>query len=1095
MNEYFIFYNSECPKIEFEFLPALSPRPDILITYEIPQYYLYENKTEISDGEPAIDSLRIHFLLKEPLKEENQINSGKITKTRNETIGKEREIGTRNNTLIIDDDYEDIKETVDNTNISVTDPTTTSTPIKYFIPSININPSKIPKKIIGELNNQTIEIKIDFDNQLKNKTLKGQIQLIAKYVIKSSYDVTFDHNFGSCKTLKELDTSFFPCKNLEYRQLYGRYKSVQADQVCDKYNHCNDCDCNEWDCDCSAGSGTDEDEMLCRGQLKTATNLFLAFFVLFAVVGIIVFTTMRHHRTQVGAVVNYKNLIFSNDFKTITIELIENLKSISRKEGKCKTDHNWNRNQLFVRKLNELCTTSDYKKNIFNVLITLSQIPQFEKACYELFDILYIMECERLGDTKNALNSFMSYREKDSYVSEWIINVHERHGFSYQMKKKFYKKIKRILPADKHENKDSSDCLRFFTSILKMPINVVRNNCNFNTEIIKYYITLWMSFFSAFAQIGIFYFDLVKDGAALYFFYHLSYNILFLTGAETRYASVGEINFERLFYYLTSVVIISEIIIYLRVYWRRKDFPRLFDTKPSDNGMNLTIGIFPLHSVILEQLYIEFKIKEIHRQIVDTFQTTLDESEALIDNHIKFLRQVDELEHLKHRLFYLNQFLAEIEMIENTFERELQLVVQTTLFLLAIYYTRILLYFDELFGIPIRYVFALNWCWTIFSISKNTLRYRNAKRYPMTPSFTGWLLQLLTVMVFVSGKILFVSAALSSYPYLHPIGHCIKMIVIYLFYAAYTKCKTEDLFDAVISTATSACFFRFPASSTSEKSTNPRKETVKESDSCTESKGNGTNLSENEITVDGVDRASTSDSRCDSLSKRILTTKIFSRFGGIFCTLAIEIISGLIYTGLGFIIRRLRWDHKIKIDELTPKSAFDKKLLPLLETFFIDVNKIYLIIGITSVPITYLVLKLLYYQLGHPKKCLINMAGNKQKAQELRKNIDKLRREYPDLLSSTDEAGDNLIVENELKNSDTIDENLLDPKYQDVLALVEIPTDCSNTDSAEKQMVPPNADVFQQNETKNEDVRFVIDYIIDCLIENVIDQEICPKDG
>ena len=87
----------------------------------------------------------------------------------------------RNESIGIDDYSNDMEETDDNKSFSSTTPET-----------ISNNTSMIPERIIGKLDNQTIEIKIDYARQLRHKTLSGQIKLTAQYMIKSSYEVSFD---------------------------------------------------------------------------------------------------------------------------------------------------------------------------------------------------------------------------------------------------------------------------------------------------------------------------------------------------------------------------------------------------------------------------------------------------------------------------------------------------------------------------------------------------------------------------------------------------------------------------------------------------------------------------------------------------------------------------------------------------------------------------------------------------------------------------------------------------------------------------------------------------------------------------------------
>ena len=88
------FHVSVCPKIELEFLPSTTARPDILIRYEVPQHYLNGIQTEEDSNDPENKILRIHFALKKARKELKDkaksikyvtINSNN-TSTKNETF-------------------------------------------------------------------------------------------------------------------------------------------------------------------------------------------------------------------------------------------------------------------------------------------------------------------------------------------------------------------------------------------------------------------------------------------------------------------------------------------------------------------------------------------------------------------------------------------------------------------------------------------------------------------------------------------------------------------------------------------------------------------------------------------------------------------------------------------------------------------------------------------------------------------------------------------------------------------------------------------------------------------------------------------------
>ena len=108
--------------------------------------------------------------------------------------------------------------------------------------------------------------------------------------------------------------------------------------------------------------------------------------------------------------------------------------------------------------------------------------------------------------------------------------------------------IKDVLPEEKTipEPTDSS-CKDSLKRTIMIPVDFLKPYGKNFLKLLMFYFSLGLDLSLSIIRIGVFYFDLVKDFAALFFFYHLSYNILFLTGYETRYVSVGEINFERLF--------------------------------------------------------------------------------------------------------------------------------------------------------------------------------------------------------------------------------------------------------------------------------------------------------------------------------------------------------------------------------------------------------------------------------------------------------------------------------------------------------------------------------------------------------------------
>ena len=101
---------------------------------------------------------------------------------------------------------------------------------------------------------------------------------------------------------------------------------------------------------------------------------------------------------------------------------------------------------------------------------------------------------------------------------------------------------------------------------------------------------------------------------------------------------------------------------------------------------------------------------------------------------------------------------------------------------------------------------------------------------------------------------------------------------------------------------------------------------------------------------------------------------------------------------MGHVIRIFRKKHKIKVEDKFSDSELKKKLLPWLETYFIDVKMSYLLIGVTSIPCVYLLFNYLYYKLDHPKKSLQRKTDMKKPPKEHFMYYNSIWKDYPELM-------------------------------------------------------------------------------------------------
>ena len=314
------------------------------------------------------------------------------------------------------------------------------------------------------------------------------------------------------------------------------------------------------------------------------------------------------------------------------------------------------------------------------------------------------------------------------------------------------------------------------------------------------------------------------------------------------------------------------------------------------------------------------------------------------------------LEDLNRRLHNLNQFHAEIDIIETAVERSPQLVVQTVLFIIANYYSRVLVLFDELLFVPIKVVFVVNWFQTIIAMTNSIVRYRNVKRFPMSTPAIGSIFQKLAISIWIAGKTMFISASLANMPFLHPIGPILEMTIVFLFHLIISRFKPTKNMETTFGIAVTSVFHR----------PQPRPSARTEDES---------NNNEN--------------------SQKSKFTKFFEPYlslranGGILSMLMLEILSFSIYLGISKLVRANRtpinYEKYIEqksssnLNQQYRKNLGDGGLkeffLPWFNIIFVNVEIVHIACAIAvlfGLYCIYLLLIFAYYKIGHPKSLIIN---------------------------------------------------------------------------------------------------------------------------
>ena len=835
-----------------------------------------------------------------------------------------------------------------------------------------------------------ISFEVDLNASSSQKRIFKEYQLDNEYTITSNMDV--------CSEIDNWSTTFslLVCNHLNVS------KAVEKEKICDRYNDCDNCYCGDRGCDCTKG---DESEEACKGNVRIAFYYSIVYFIVVMILGCASFWLVKYSTLQRPIIREHatwekidQDIIkleveetvreFGED-KNIEKEIIRKLNNIIKNEDGIEKQFvldNFGKFQNLHKKRGSTNCKSTLYLKILKLAYALSCNQRYERACNKIVYMLYLNEYDLHKNRAEALKCLMPSKKELSYLSAWIYKVVEIKNDT------FGGEIKGWLTHAK---------------------------------------TFLQIYGSSTISVGQYYLDVTKDIATTCFFFHIYKNILKEIHIETRYVSVGQLNFERLFIYHLVIIISSQVFMYLRVLWKgciqtgqNDDLHKIFNTE--NTCLRFLVYFFPIHFCLLEQAYLSHRIKKAkeHMNRMDHFNVSHFRSFIKTDEKVshEILATSDELDNLNRNLHYINQFYAELDILETNFERAPQLVIQTVLFIIANYYHRVLYLFDELLFIPITYAFILNWIFTILAITNSILRFRNAKRFPISTDITGTILQKLALFILISGKIVFISAAVANMPYLHPIGPFSEIIIVFLFYQLITCCRGRTRLYTTVGIATTSAFYRPPAKPSKTLKTkmpmanNPDPET--KTNEVKDKKGIKILPSEKTHEVSLLiekEPKSTSYSATDSREEK--QQDKFRRFlqpymslranGGILSTLILEIVSITIYFLIGKLARYLRKLEGLEIDEIAKLEELKEEgkevqrlFAPLVHLIFVDVGPIYIVAVIGVLVLTFILFLLVvycYYNLGHPKRLILQNIDKIEPVEEISNQL----REHLDL-SSTD---------------------------------------------------------------------------------------------
>ena len=708
---------------------------------------------------------------------------------------------------------------------------------------------------------QTLHFAFNFTDTNSNHTFSGDYKLGESYKINASIRTCVE---------EILDTSLFQC----HQPSHPSNQSVHVDLLCNDKN------------DCYNG----KDEMICYPQGKAYNLLyysFLAILCIFVISGSLLFL----YRISKWEWNNPSSLDIKCSMKNVqgvTKELVRVLNGIN---GTATNMFRWQEHSLLVNRLYHPCQKSETNKNCLMLIYTLSNIEDFKLHCFSLIDEIFCKEYVIHRNSPDSMKCLMWNNQAHSFLSSWINDVYERN-----------------------------QCISKFKHFIINTITFVYENMLFQNRLAILYGKNCLDMIFAFLRVCVFYFDVFRDLWLIFQLYYMDSVILVLKECEDRYSTVGGINYTYLIIYMLAVTFLSETWIFAHAYKRTKHIRKPFGIESGNKYLIWMIMVFPIHFAFFGIAYINIKNRELFYKLENIFKKKSMDNETVDDeHHLKALEIATRLEKNYRHQFLLNKFLSELETIESCGERELQLVAQSMLMINGRFFPRIRTLFSGVFGMDILHVFAINFFFTILSITRNVIRYRNAKRYPLSPGMIGTILQFLTVGALMTAKIFFISIAVSNAAYFHIIGHILKILIVYIVCKCFGS-RTTSLFDAVIATSNTAAFFTQVAAPN------------------------------------------------DSNMSNYTVKKYLKMYGGFFSTMLLEGLSCFIYLLLGNLIRYLQRLGLINPSNIPDRVFENDPWQYVLRKYLVEFDVGRIIFWMICCFWLFSLFGYIYYQKGHPKR-------------------------------------------------------------------------------------------------------------------------------
>eukprot|EP00095_Tigriopus_kingsejongensis_P000657 maker-scaffold311_size212931-snap-gene-0.8 protein:Tk00657 transcript:maker-scaffold311_size212931-snap-gene-0.8-mRNA-1 annotation:"PREDICTED: uncharacterized protein LOC101895962" len=289
---------------------------------------------------------------------------------------------------------------------------------------------------------------------------------------------------------------------------------------------------------------------------------------------------------------------------------------------------------------------------------------------------------------------------------------------------------------------------------------------------------------STFPKVGFFYLDVLKDIGALFILRYIAEELF-----QHHYATIGNINLDAIQYFLLSVLLGSQFAIFMlsvgrfnemNMYGKGKRFPRMVQ--------NMAF-VFPVHFVLLERARLKGSIHhqkdQLHETLIRLLGTPEDLPETQRDHSNQFKCGTVILKDLEHDLKAVQIHYNRMQIIETVIERVPQIVVQMTLFLASQEYPRLKAFFANILkhqvGLSGQFVFTLALLSSFMGVINSVRHFKNEKRFPLTPSLMGTLIQMAAICALLGPKMFLVSSTLIHVPFILPVVIVFGLSLIILY--------------------------------------------------------------------------------------------------------------------------------------------------------------------------------------------------------------------------------------------------------------------------------------------------------------------------